>query len=176
MFGHKREKSTSSYKTKEIDQLLLPSVLGILLCVVCLAGSSFAWYTASYSSDVNVIQAANYAVEATVTAGKDDDASVILPENGVYSLEAGTTYNVKLTAQGNATLGGYCILRFGNAEPYTTLHTVRIYIDHEPLEIPITVNEATELYISYQWGASSEPESEHIGSDGFAYPPVEAAD
>ena len=93
----KHEKSTD----ENILRLLMPSAVGITLCMVCLAGSTWAWFSSSVQTAPQTIEAANYNIAVTVN-GK--------PVSSPVTLEAGQIYKVTLTAAGNAPSGGYCIV------------------------------------------------------------------
>lgn len=95
---------------ENIMRLLLPSFLGIVLCMVCLAGSTWAWFSASISTSPQTIEAANFDIAVTVN-GK--------PVSSPVTLEAGQKYTVTLTATGNAPSGGYCEVKGGAVPLYT---------------------------------------------------------
>ena len=95
---------------ENIMRLLLPSFLGIVLCMVCLAGSTWAWFSASISTSPQTIEAANFDIAVTVN-GK--------PVSSPVTLEAGQQYTVTLTAIGNAPSGGYCEVESGAVFLYT---------------------------------------------------------
>ena len=63
--------------TKSTKRALLLSIMAMLLCVVLLVGTTFAWFTDSASTGVNKIQAGNLEVQ-------------LLAEDGVTSLEGQT--------------------------------------------------------------------------------------
>ena len=98
---------------ENIPQLLLPSVVGIILCMVCLAGTTWAWFSASIKSPPQTITAANYDIAVAVT--DEAGAPVALDQ----PLEAGRAYTVTLTAGGTAPSGGYCVVKSGGASLYT---------------------------------------------------------
>lgn len=95
---------------ENIMRLLLPSFLGIVLCMVCLAGSTWAWFSASISTSPQTIEAANFDIAVTVNG-----ELVFSP----VTLEAGQKYTVTLTATGNAPSGGYCEVESGAVPLYT---------------------------------------------------------
>lgn len=95
---------------ENILRLLMPSVVGIALCMVCLAGSTWAWFSASIQTVAQTIEAANYNIAVTVN-GK--------PVSSPVTLEAGQKYTVTLTAIGNAPSGGYCEVESGAVFLYT---------------------------------------------------------
>lgn len=93
-----------------ILRLLMPSAVGIALCMVCLAGSTWAWFSSSVQTAPQTIEAANYNIAVTVN-GK--------PVSSPVTLEAEQIYKVTLTAAGNAPSGGYCEVESGAVPLYT---------------------------------------------------------
>ena len=133
------------YKREEKDSLtamFLPSTLSIILCAICLMGSTWAWFTASECAATQTIQAANYDVTAVI---KLDDTE-IAADNGTYTLEKGT-YTVTLTASGDATTG-YCVLDFGN--------DIKAYTEQiakgTSITLTLKTNEPATLEITAVWG------------------------
>ncbi len=165
-FFYRRKHAKKENRNDGLTSLLLPSFLGIMICAVCLAGGTFAWFTASQTTSTQVIKAANYSVITTVNDGTDNIDS----ENGIYSLEVGKTYSktykVTIEANGSATTG-YCIIKLGNTEPYTEVHTAPISTGQN-LTIELKINKDTTLQMIAQWGTSSKPEKEFI-SESYTY-------
>ena len=95
---------------ENILRLLMPSAVGIALCMVCLAGSTWAWFSASIQTVAQTIEAANFDIAVTVNG-----ELVFSP----VTLEAGQKYTVTLTATGNAPSGGYCEVKGGTIPLYT---------------------------------------------------------
>lgn len=59
----KHEKPTD----ENIMRLLMPSILGVLVCMVCLFGSTWAWFTAGIQVDGDAAtKAANFSADVTV--------------------------------------------------------------------------------------------------------------
>lgn len=83
---------------------LLPSFAGIFACMVCLAGCTWAWFTATLQTGTQQIAAAEFSVFAAV-----DGAPVSSP----VRLYAGQTYTVTLTAD---RFGGCCLIRGGETD------------------------------------------------------------
>ncbi len=89
-----------------LSTMLIPAILSIFLCITCLAGGTFAWFTATQTVPAQTITAANFSVEVTVTA---PNGMPVLPDaNGTYTLGTGA-YAITLKAEGTATKG-YCII------------------------------------------------------------------
>lgn len=110
-FVRKKERSRS------IGLLLLPSVLGIFLCVICICGMTWAWYSISVETPAQNMQAAHYAVEASVAK---DGVPLSPDSDGGYTLEAGQIYTIQLRATGTVQeCGGYCLISDGTTDYYT---------------------------------------------------------
>lgn len=98
---------------ENIMRLLLPSFVGIVICMVCLAGSTWAWFSASVQTAPQTIEAASFDISAAIT---DEDGEPVSPGQ---PLRAGQTYTVTLTASGTAPSGGYCKVEGGEKTLYT---------------------------------------------------------
>ncbi len=97
---------------KDIISLLLPSLLGIILCMFFVVSSTYAYFVASIPPSQHKIEAANFdvLVEVSVTDSSSGDNLILTPEaDGTYYIEGNKTYNVIVTAQGSASTG-YCIM------------------------------------------------------------------
>ncbi len=129
-----------------ITAMLLPSFLGIILCAVCLMGTTFAWFSASQEAQTHTIEAANYSAFVSV----DGEAAT-----ETIALNVGK-HTVQITADGTATTG-YFILEYGD----WVLHTAQVG-KGATISIAFEVNEAVTLKITPQWGFSAKAEEERI--------------
>lgn len=143
--------------------LILTSVASILLCCICLASLTWAWFTASVQSTSNKIASAQFYVSATVVC--DGEAALnTSDENDIYSLkyalQSNKSYAVMITAHGTASqFGGYCeiILSDADGSNAASFFTVQLYPDQtdEISEITFTVNTSNTqnvLTIRPTWG------------------------
>ena len=90
---------------KPTDENIL---VGIVICMICLAGSTWAWFTANVQTKPQAIAAANYEIEVTIDGG---------PVAAPISLQVGQIYKITLTAGGTAAkFGGYCKVE-GDGKP-----------------------------------------------------------
>lgn len=127
---------------ENILRLLMPSAVGIALCMVCLAGSTWAWFSSSVQTAPQTIKAANYNIAVTVN-GK--------PVSSPVTLEAGQIYKVTLTAAGNAPSGGYCKVEGGTNPLYTgTL------LPGESLSFTLIPDDAAGYTFTAVWGEYSD--------------------
>lgn len=130
---------------ENILRLLVPSLLGILLCMICLAGTTWAWFTASVQTQPQTIEAANYDIAVSITNESGDFVSHGQP------LEGGKSYKVTLTASGTADkFGGYCIVGCGDV----MLYTAQLLPGHT-LSFTLTPPETATYTFTAVWGSHS---------------------
>ena len=141
---NKGEKTDRSARDP-VFAMLMPSVLGIFLCLLMLCGATWAWFSSTQVSETASIQAANYAI--TVTA-KQGEESVALSD-GAFTAEADTEYTVTLTASGTASTG------FGEVTVGDkTLYTAQL-APGGSLTFKIKLTTAATVKFGYQWGTYS---------------------
>lgn len=130
-----------------IGHILAPSVIGILLCAVCLCGASWAWFTATTSAGTVKIQSATYTVSVTAKQSETDISTTA--ENGITTVTFPNVgiYTVTLTPTGTAKTG-YCKITFDGTDYYTPQLISESFT--------LTVNAAnTALTVTPQWGTYS---------------------
>ena len=101
---HPQEKKPAS-----LTALLMPSLLGVAICLVCLCSLTWAWFTATQNSGVQPIQSAT----ATVTASLNDKALGELKVGEPYSLNG--TGTLTLHMAGDAQYA-YVVIKVGDTE------------------------------------------------------------
>lgn len=95
--------------------LLAPSVIGALLCVVCLCGASWAWFSAYTSTGETVIKSSEYNITAAVRGSENSPVEV---KNNACTVADGV-YKVTLSANGSQGATGYCRVEIGGKIYYT---------------------------------------------------------
>ena len=128
---HPQEKKPAS-----LTALLMPSLLGTAICLVCLCSLTWAWFTATQNSGVQPIQSAT----ATVTASLNDTALGELKVGKPCSLNG--TGTLTLHMEGDAQYA-YVVIKVGDTEYHTNYLTADGYT--------ITVNESGAVLTLY-WG------------------------
>ncbi len=98
-----------------IIYMLMPSLIGIILCTACLIGLTFAWFTVSIDVAPQKFTAANFDFDVSVTYNSEDIAQ---NADSTFSLKAGTSYYITLNPIGTAN-SGYCIIQNGNRNYYS---------------------------------------------------------
>ena len=139
---------------KAFLRMMLSSVFGILLCGICLAGLTWAWFTSSITSTANTITAADFSVKISI------NGSEALSDSGVYNLSGNSTVTVK--AVGSATTG-YCKVEFGGKAYYT----VPLFTNSKSDTVKFTVDASvySELKITPQWGTLANTQRKSIIGD-----------
>lgn len=95
-------------------RMLIPSFLGIIVCMFCLFGATWAWFSQSVQTSRQTVTSANFHVDVSI-----DPAPEHVDKNG-YLLKAGQTYEVTLHATGTAPSGGYCVVE-GEGKVHRTI-------------------------------------------------------
>lgn len=95
--------------------MLLPSFLGIIVCTICLAGMTWAWFTSGVQSQ-STISAKEYSLNEMITVQNAKSGALEKSADGNYTLAENTTYVVKLTPSVAPKSGGYCMLRITPAD------------------------------------------------------------
>ena len=145
-----------------LAHILAPSVAGLCICALTLCGVSYAWFTATVSSDAGTIRAAQYGVEVTIAEAENPDATVTMNKNAqnvTADLAQGKAYKVTLKATGSATQG-YCMVALKSdasaAQPDSYYYTSQLVSgDNNTMTFTIIADKAYTLTITPQWGTCS---------------------
>ena len=78
---------------------LIASAIGIIVCMLCFVGTTWAWYSSSAESGENVTVGANFDIRV-------ESDETVLTDGRVYSFSGGD-HTVRLTASGTAA-NGFC--------------------------------------------------------------------
>lgn len=111
---HKEQPMTE----KRFLRILASTVCGIILCLVGLVSTSWAWYSMDIVCTNNEIRVGQFDVSVTVTSGGEE----IDQDGEGYALPAGT-YQVQLASLDSNTAPGYCIVKVWENE----MQTVALY-------------------------------------------------
>lgn len=122
MRGSRRRKSIYHWRKQEkatdanIMQLLMPSVLGIIICLVCLAGMTWAWFTDTGEVSAAPLRSAEHWSKTVI---KNEGETVDSGKDGTYNLTPNTLYTVELTSAGNTSNGGFSAVSVDGDTYYT---------------------------------------------------------
>lgn len=101
-------------------RMLLPSFLGIIVCTICLAGMTWAWFTSGVQSQ-STISAEEYSLRETVTVQNED--ALTKGNDETYALAANQTYVLTLNPNTEPNGGGYCIIQITSGGTTSTYYT-----------------------------------------------------
>lgn len=124
-------------KPASLTALLMPSLLGVAICLVCLCSLTWAWFTATQNSGVQPIQSAT----ATVTAKLGETVLGELKVGEPCSLNG--TGTLTLHMEGDAQYA-YVVIKVGGTEYHTGYLTAN-------KDYTITVNESGAA-LTLCWG------------------------
>ena len=117
-------------KPDKIISIIMPSVVGIILCLACLFGLTWAWFADSTSSKTTGVSFSTFDYTIVVSTrqnnGEDEQEVLCLSSeeeknNGIfrYSLEAGKSYIITFAVTDDNTANGYYTLqKDGNSKYY----------------------------------------------------------
>jgi len=118
-------------------RLLLPSFLGVALCIVCITSTTWAWFATSAASTANTIQSAAFDVVVKDSA----DSVIAIETDGSYQLGQGT-YSVQMSKTGNAA--GYFDFTVGATQYRTAAITA-----NTPITIKIQNTGTSPIYVFF---------------------------
>lgn len=114
-----------------LSKSIAVSVVGILLCMICLVGTTWAWYSLSVESGNNEMTGANFDFSVAITESVE-------PENGIYSF-AGGEHTVTLTKTGTATKGFCKVIATKNGEEAeATTYYIVDFTDADSINFTVT--------------------------------------
>jgi hypothetical protein len=157
---HELNKTKDKSIEKAFKQNLFISVVGIILCMIVLSSTTWAWFTADISSADNTIKSAYCDVAPSVECG----GVPVESRDGIYELLGGVQYDFTISASGTAD-SAYCILRIDGNDYYTVQIPTR-----EPdncITFSLQFTDATEVEVITRWGTSSK--TERAIHDGILY-------
>lgn len=146
----KQNKTTEKLTDKAFLRLIVTSVLGIFICIVCLCSSTFAWFVDSAPSEGNEIKISD---ELLLT--------VTLTQNGVeltgldtgVELEAGLEYVVTMKLDAGSS-SGYCLIEANGVEYYSD-YIARNDDQEQTVSFVLKVDQAQTVVFTNRWGIYS---------------------
>ena len=165
------EQKTQKITDKAFARFVATSVFGILVCIVCLCSSTFAWFTATQDSGLNTITSGSFGHEITVEiAGASDGETVDLTDGAekTCTLDRGKSYVVILTPTAATTVKGYCVITIDgvkyNTDTYGAVSEGSLKVLTFTLTLPAG-NDPAEVTFKPHWGIAAE---KHVwGSETF---------
>lgn len=145
----KGERAEKQERKDSLVPLLLPSILGISVCLVCICSMTWAWYSASVETSAQKMTAAYYEITVESVVSETDVA--VQPIDGAYTLNAGTVYTVTLKADGSVKdCGGYCLIQRVGADAKFYTQSLK---PGDRLEFRFTADETDAYTFTGVWGS-----------------------
>ena len=154
---------------KAFVRLVVTSVLGILVCIICLCSSTFAWFSASVPSTDNKIKTSDYTelsvsiIKHNKQEGKEDVTFVTVAtvnnnnNNNGQTITCEGTYTITLTLRAGSS-AGYLVLSVGDNKYYTD-YLPRSSVNQQ-LDFTLEVTGSKEVTFTVHWGIySATPDS-----------------
>lgn len=175
LLNKRRESTNEATDTKALsDKVFLRSALlsglAILICVVALASSSFAWFKGSVQT-TQTIQAAVYKLDITASPVENTSPAITESQNAagntLYTLSSGAEYSVTATAVADETTSastGYIKLVI-NGETYYTVQIDR----GETISFTLSFDTETTIEVIECWGTSSLSDADRHIINGGSY-------
>ena len=139
---------------KAFVRLISTSIIGILVCLICLCSSTYAWFSESIESPVSTIQTSTSCKLSVRVTGGEADALAEYGEALVLDLKKDVTYTVTLSLPSNSS-SGYCVITANGTDYYSP------YLRNPDNETESTVNfelmvaEDTSVTFLSHWGIYS---------------------
>lgn len=150
----RRKRNTSDTAAGvSLSHLFAPALLGIFVCLFSLCGLTYAWYSTSAGSTVQIIQAAVFRTDAVCTEEGRAELQPDSERNGVleFSLSKGKTYQFHLSPTADSTASrGYCRITITSAD--TTVYTTETLGPGSEYVFTVEAGQAATLQIAPIWG------------------------
>ena len=141
---------------KAFSRLVIMSILGIAICIICLCTSTWAWFSESLPSNNNtIVSASDCLISVSLTKDGTEIASADIDNVPTVELEAGETYTVTVSLSKDSS-SGYLVISDADGIEYRTEYISR-HNDEVPKVISFTlsVEETQNLTFTTKWGIYS---------------------
>lgn len=145
---------------KAFTRMIATSIAGVVLSLICLCSTTFAWFTDSVPSGNNVIKTSECLLTITVADSGEQLANI---ENGV-ALQSGVEYTVTLTLPKDSS-SGYCRMETSTGKYYS--ETLARHTTDVDTVVTYTVTVESDMTVKFitGWGTySGEPDVTNGGT------------
>ena len=161
---------------KMLVRSVVLSVIGILFCMTCLFGLSWAWFSDSIATGSSKITAASFNLDVTVE--EINGAQIPKGEDGFYQLDTTKTYKVTLVKEGTAK-SGFCHISVKTSEEgtQTIFYTENIpqgNVTEDDQPYVFTVSGVYKIKLTPMWGQRASDSSTIVSTLDLTHPPHDA--
>ncbi len=127
----------------------------IIVCIVCLCSTTWAWFSDSIPSGNNEIRAASSCLLRVSVVMDGGDGEELLGTDGSVALEQGVTYWVTLSLPKDSA-SGYCLITAADGTVYRSDYIARHESETpETLTFTLTVEQTQDVTFTPRWGIYS---------------------
>lgn len=131
-------------------------LLAILICLTCLSGLTFAWFTANTAQPTQSIHTAFFALSATVQYQNAGMTETLTPSAGKFALTAETTYTISLSTTGSTASRGYGVLTLTAAGGSSSMLYTQTIAQDATFSFTYVPDQDYTLQVEGNWGALPE--------------------
>ncbi len=149
-----KQQNTEKLSDRVFARLALTSILGILVCIICLSATTYAWFADNVQGAPIGIQTSD-ASQLSVSVYKDGTEGSLATVNteSPVTLECEGTYTVTLTLPKESS-SGYLVLTVGGQEYYSGYLQGNNDND-QTLTFTLNVATAKSVTFTARWGIYS---------------------
>ena len=149
-----KQQNMDKLTDKAFMRLIITSVLAIVVCLVCLCSTTWAWFSDSRSSSTNSITSAQCLLKITITSESGTNIEKEF-ENGEFSeILSIDQYTMTLEIP-DESASGYCIIKVGDKELYTQAVSNNPGIERRKISFTLEVTEQVTVTVIPRWGIYS---------------------
>ena len=147
---------------KITDKVMLVKVAQIvvtmIVCLIAMSLSAYAYFSHNVTSGVNIIQSADFGLNVKITDQSDPTNEILAGEGGIYQLGNGE-YTVALEKKGTASTG-FGVIEVTVGETTVKYHTQQLNDYEKTLTFELDLTALTDgksanIKITPHWGTSS---------------------
>lgn len=131
-------------------------LLAILICLTCLSGLTFAWFTANTAQPTQSIRTAFFALSATVQHQNAGMTETLTPSAGKFALTAKTTYTISLSTTGSTASRGYGVLTLTAAGGSSSMLYTQTIAQDATFSFTYVPDQDYTLQVEGNWGTLPE--------------------
>lgn len=131
-------------------------LLAILICLTCLSGLTFAWFTANTAQPTQSIRTAFFALSATVQYQNAGRTETLTPSAGKFALTAKTTYIISLSTTGSTASRGYGVLTLTAAGGSSSMLYTQTIVQDTTFSFTYVPDQDYTLQVEGNWGTLPE--------------------
>ena len=143
---------------KAVSRLMLTSIISILVCIVCLCSTTWAWFSSTVPSESNMLStAADCQLLVCVTpTGSDTTTDIVFGESKTFTKGE---YDVLMTLPAGSA-SGYLAIYDNHGNRYYSPYILQFTdSDVKSVSFKLVVGDASTAKLTSKWGICAEEPS-----------------